>query len=177
MNPRLKTLIKLLVFLAVTLYLEACLEEKGNKDPNASLISQFADVIKVEVTGKSGNYTFSVTVASPDTGCEQYADWWEVLSAESSNDSSKNSLTGGKLLYRRILRHSHVDEQPFTRSGGSLAIEEDEVVWIRAHMNEVGYGGKAMKGSFKNGFTEMEFPLDFAEGVENESPLPTGCDF
>ena len=39
--------------------------------------SVVADVTAVEVRGEEGAYTFSVTVSSPDTGCDQYADWWE----------------------------------------------------------------------------------------------------
>jgi hypothetical protein len=63
-------------------------------------------VVAVEVTGEPGARAFTVTVRSPDTGCERYADLWEVVS------------TDGDLRYRRVLAHSHVDEQPFTRSGG-----------------------------------------------------------
>ena len=61
-----------------------------------------ADVTAVSVAGEAGAYTFEVTVRSPDTGCEGYADWWEVVSPD------------GELLYRRVLLHSHVDEQPFS---------------------------------------------------------------
>src|SRR5262252_1297487 len=63
-----------------------------------------AHVVQVQVSGNAGAFSFSVTVRSPDSGCARYADWWEVVS------------TDGKLLHRRILMHSHVDEQPFTRS-------------------------------------------------------------
>jgi len=81
-----------------------------------------AAVIGVSITGAEQNYTFSVTIESPDTGCDQYADWWEVFTAD------------GVLVYRRILGHSHVDEQPFTRSGGILAIGGDDFVYIRGLM-------------------------------------------
>ena len=126
---------------------------------------KFAHVISVKVTGKPQAYRFSVGIKSPDTGCNQYADWWEVLSED------------GKLLYRRILLHSHVDEQPFIRSGGPVAIAPEIQVWIRAHMNTTGYGGKVYKGSVQDGFQETESASDFAADVEKEPPQPDGCAF
>lgn len=126
---------------------------------------KFADVVSVKATGKPDAYRFSVGIKSPDTGCDQYADWWEVLSED------------GKLLYRRILLHSHVNEQPFVRSGGPVSIKPDTIVWIRAHMNTVGYGGKVFKGSVRDGFKETESEVDFAKDVEKESPQPEGCAF
>ena len=102
-----------------------------------------ADVLSVEVSGSPNAYQFSVQIASPDTGCEQYADWWEVLSEQ------------GQLLYRRILLHSHVNEQPFVRSGGPVNIEADTVILIRAHMNKAGYGGITIKGTVQSGFNEV----------------------
>lgn len=125
----------------------------------------FANVLSVKVSGQSEAYQFSVEIKSPDTGCEQYADWWEVV----SND--------GKLLYRRILLHSHVNEQPFVRSGGPIKIASDTVVWIRAHMNTTGYGGTLYKGSVMDGFQEAEAEADFAADLEKEPPLPKGCAF
>ncbi len=117
------------------------------------------------MTGKPKAYTFSVGVKSPDTGCDQYADWWEALSED------------GKLVYRRILLHSHVNEQPFVRSGGPVAISRETVVWIRAHISTAGYGGKAFKGTVKDGFQEAEYEADFAADVEKEAPQPDGCAF
>lgn len=35
-----------------------------------------ADALSVTVCGDDGAYHFSVEIASPDTGCGQYADWW-----------------------------------------------------------------------------------------------------
>jgi hypothetical protein len=127
--------------------------------------SPAADVTAVAVSGSPGAYTFNVTVKSPDTGCQQYADWWEVVSED------------GKLLYRRVLLHSHVDEQPFTRSGGPVLIKPDTVVWVRAHMNTTSYGGVAFKGSVKTGFKPAMPNAGFAVGLAKQPPLPEGCDF
>ena len=69
--------------------------------------------VSVDVTGEENAYTFSIGILSPDTGCDQYADWWEIVSLD------------GDLIYRRILAHSHVNEQPFVRSGGPVAIHEE----------------------------------------------------
>ena len=127
--------------------------------------TQGADVTAVQVSGSPGHYDFNVTVKSPDTGCQQYADWWEVVSEE------------GALLYRRVLFHSHVGEQPFTRSGGPVPIQPDTVVWVRAHMNTSGYGGALLKGSVRGGFTAAVPPAGFAAGLAKQSPLPDGCAF
>ena len=128
-------------------------------------ISGLASVTKVEVPGNENTYTFNVTVLSPDTGCDQYADWWEVLDLE------------GNLIYRRILAHSHVGEQPFTRSGGTIAILENTEVYIRAHMNTSGYGNQALKGTVLNGFTIINLDVEFSKELENNAPLPSDCAF
>ncbi|MBX3051988.1 MAG: hypothetical protein KF753_10970 [Caldilineaceae bacterium] len=140
-------------------------EETSQPEPTQAAAPAKADVVSVQVTGSPGSYQFSVEIASPDTGCDQYADWWEVLSEQ------------GELLYRRILTHSHVNEQPFARSGGPVAIEADRVVIVRAHLHPAGYGGKSWKGTVQSGFVENEATPDFAGGVETESPQPAGCDF
>jgi hypothetical protein len=124
-----------------------------------------AEVISVEVSGQAGSYQFSVGIKSPDTGCAQYADWWEVVSLD------------GKLLYRRVLLHSHVDEQPFVRGGGPVPVRPDTVVWVRAHMQPGGYGGVAFKGSVHAGFKPAEPSPAFAAGLAQTPPRPEGCDF
>jgi len=126
---------------------------------------EMANVTKVSVNGEPQSYTFSITIESPDTGCDQYTDWWEVLSES------------GKLLYRRVLLHSHVNEQPFTRSGGLVKIEADEVVIIRAHMNNTGYSGNMFKGSVNTEFMEYVPEEPFAIEVETQDPLPENCAF
>ena len=122
-------------------------------------------MIAVSVSGSPGDYSLSVTVTSPDIGCGSYADWWEAVSEE------------GELLTRRVLLHSHVDEQPFTRSAGGLNVQPNDTVIIRAHMTDVGYGGSVMRGSVADGFSPAELPPDFASSLERQDPLPTGCGF
>lgn len=158
--------------LAIALFsflIYACSESgSGNATSSGSEVNpenESAAVTAVTVTGDPGAYTFSVTVESPDTGCNQYADWWELLSAD------------GALVYRRILTHSHVDEQPFTRSGGPVALAADEQVIVRAHMNSVGYGALAFTGSVEQGLTQESIDSSLAEELEIADPLPDGCAF
>ena len=155
-----------LILISWLMFITSC----QNSEPEEIVIddkSSYALVENVSTSGNEGKYTFSVTLKSPDKGCQQYADWWEVLS------------DNGDLIYRRILGHSHVSEQPFTRSGGSVNIKNTDVVIIRGHMNAIGYGdGKvAMKGSIISGFQQFTISKDFASDIEKESPQPNGCAF
>ena len=133
----------------------------GDATPPSAVV---ADVIEVSVSGISGQYRFSVTVASPDSGCSQYADWWEVVTDD------------GELVDRRILLHSHVTEQPFTRSGSTVAIEAEQTVWVRAHMHPDGYGGQALHGSVSAGFEPRSPVSGFAADLATQPPLPDDCD-
>ncbi|MEL6342395.1 MAG: hypothetical protein AAFV53_04635 [Myxococcota bacterium] len=134
--------------------------------PLAPTKSGLADVTAVTASGSDGDWTFSVTLQSPETGCDRYADWWEVLTED------------GALAYRRVLAHSHPNEQPFTRSGGSVPVGGDQVVIVRGHMAPGGYGGKAMRGTVNGGFiVDADLPADFAIDVETQPPLPSGCAF
>lgn len=133
--------------------------------PTRDSESAHADVLSVRVDGQPGAYQFAVEIASPDTGCDQYADWWEVVSID------------GELLYRRILLHSHVDEQPFTRSGGPVSIAADTLVWVRAHMNTGVYGGAVLRGSPRDGFAPVEAQEDLFPDLERTPPRPGDCAF
>jgi len=102
--------IRICLILALTLFTVGCSQTSESQISSQSAIAmtqnnQIAEVQSVKATGKSNSYTFAVTIKSPDIGCDRYADWWEVITPE------------GELLYRRVLLHSHVDEQPFTRTG------------------------------------------------------------
>ena len=124
-----------------------------------------ADVIAVTTTGAPGGYDVAVTLRSDETGCDRYADWWEVLDGD------------GHLLYRRILEHSHPNEQPFDRDGGPVAVQPDQPLVVRAHLSTHGYAGAVLKGSIAGGFTAWTPPADFARAVERQGPQPTGCLF
>ena len=124
-----------------------------------------ADVVAVATSGDAGAYTFEVTVGSPDTGCERYSDWWEVVSPD------------GELVYRRTILHSHVDEQPYTRTGGPARIQAGDRVIVRAHMNTTGYDGAAWAGTPAGGFESTELPADFAAELESVEPQPPPCAF
>ncbi len=123
-----------------------------------------ADVIGVEANG-AGTDTISVTVRSPDTGCDGYADFWEVVRPD------------GTLVYRRVLTHSHVGEQPFTRSGGPVAAGADDELIIRAHFSTGGYGGAAMSGTVTTGFADTTLDRGFAADLETSDPQPDDCAF
>lgn len=114
----------------------------------------------VSASGSPGAYSFSVGILSTETGDDQYANWWEVLDE------------AGNLLYRRVLGHPHIDEQPFVRSGGPVAITADQVVWVRAHMNRGGYGKATFKGSVSAGFEAAELSPVFGSEAAVSGNLP-----
>jgi hypothetical protein len=86
------------------------------------------EVLKVSVSASGdGTYTFSTTLKHPDTGWDHYADGWSVEDAD------------GKVLGKRVLYHPHVDEQPFTRSLGRVAVAAGtKAVFVRAHCKVTG---------------------------------------
>ncbi|XOB97752.1 hypothetical protein ACMC9I_07440 [Deinococcota bacterium DY0809b] len=125
-----------------------------------------ARVLAVQVTGCPGAYAFAVTVQSPDSGCDRYADWWEVVTHD-----------GSELLYRRVLLHSHASEQPFTRSGGPVLLDPDTLVVVRVHVKPSGYAADALKGSATAGFEPVVLPQGFGAQLARSGPLPTSCWF
>jgi hypothetical protein len=124
-----------------------------------------ADVVGVRVTGSAHAYTFDVTIRSDETGCDRYADWWEVLTAD------------GALVFRRILDHSHPDEQPFTRGGGPVDVGADDALLVRAHLHPDGYGGAVMAGSAGAAFAKTTVASGFAADLAAAAPLPEDCLF
>lgn len=141
-----------------------CGSSDTSGEPNL-VLNNTAAITAVSTSGEPGDYMFSVTISSPDTGCEQFADWWEVSTAD------------GTLLYRRILTHSHVDEQPFTRTGGPVAVLADDTIIVRAHMNNLGYGAQVFTGSISQGLDAQSLDIESAIDLSTLEPLPTGCAF
>lgn len=85
----------------------------------------------VHAQQSGSGWNFSVTLKHPDSGWDHYADGWEVLDAD------------GNSLGHRTLVHPHVNEQPFTRSLGGVAIPEGmKTVYIRTHCLVDGWGGQ-----------------------------------
>jgi hypothetical protein len=82
-----------------------------------------ADVLSAEASCDASRVcSFSVTLRHADAGWDHYADGWQVLSED------------GEVLATRVLRHPHVEEQPFTRQLPGVKIPaEIRRVRIRAH--------------------------------------------
>jgi len=128
-----------------------------------------ANVVAVTAEGEPAAYTLLVSIRSDETGCDRYADWWEVVDP------------GGNLIFRRTLDHSHPDEQPFARDGGPVGILPDDVVIVRAHLRDetgdaTGYGG-GMQGTVAGGFAAVTLADDFAADLETLAPQPVECLF
>lgn len=76
-----------------------------------------------------GVWSFSVTLSHGDTGWDDYADGWRVVTAD------------GQVLGTRELLHPHVSEQPFTRSLGGVTVPEGvNEVFIEAKTNTTDWG-------------------------------------
>ena len=112
-------------------------EKEGSPPPGDGKAN--ADVLHVRaVQDADGTWTFHVTVQHPDTGWEDYADGWDVLTPD------------GEVLkpdpdspFTRLLLHPHENEQPFTRSQSSIAVPPDVAqVRVRAHDLVDGFGGR-----------------------------------
>ena len=98
-----------------------------------------ADVLFVQARETAvGLWTFSVQVAHPDTGWEDYTDGWDVVLPD--GDVAKASSNDP---FTRLLLHPHENEQPFTRSQSNIPIPpEVSSVTVRAHDLVDGFGGQ-----------------------------------
>jgi hypothetical protein len=90
------------------------------------------------VLDEYGGWTFFVMIGHLDTGWDEYADGWEVVTPDGvalkvdPNDA-----------FTRVLEHPHVDEQPFTCSKrGIIILPEITQVSVRADDIVDGFGGQ-----------------------------------
>ncbi len=107
-----------------------------------------ADVVHVRAMQTGGGepgegqttWTFYVTVEHPDTGWEDYADGWDVVTPDGQVLKPNPEET-----FTRTLLHPHVDEQPFTRGQSGIVVPEGVTeLRVRAHDIVDGYGGQAV---------------------------------
>lgn len=98
-----------------------------------------ADVLFVRaVQATDGTWTLHVTVEHPDTGWEDYADGWDVLTPDGTVLKPDPDQP-----FTRLLTHPHETEQPFTRSQSGIVIPDGVTrVRVRAHDLVHGYGGR-----------------------------------
>ena len=97
-----------------------------------------ATIEAVEARASGSAWSFSVTLRHGDTGWDDYADGWRVVTED------------GTELGLRVLYHPHVDEQPFTRSLGNVAIPDGvETVYVEARTNADGWGAARFPVSLK----------------------------
>jgi hypothetical protein len=90
------------------------------------------------IQADDGTWTFQVTVKHPDTGWDDYADGWDVVTA--GGTVLKPDLDA---VFTRLLLHPHANEQPFTRSQNGIEIPAGVTqVHVRAHDLIDGYGGR-----------------------------------
>ena len=90
------------------------------------------------VQSRDGSWTFHVTVRHPDTGWEDYADGWDVVSPDGQVLKSSAAEP-----FTRLLLHPHENEQPFTRSQSGILVPDGvTTVTVRAHDLVDGFGGR-----------------------------------
>jgi hypothetical protein len=92
-----------------------------------------ANVMHVEAVEESdGWWRWVVTVRHDDRDPDHWADWWRARTSD------------GRELGRRVLLHSHVGEQPFTRDERIRLPAGVSMVVVEAHDKVHGLGGAAV---------------------------------
>lgn len=122
----------------LTLLLPLTIQGQGSGYDDLDL--REAHVLEVDFTGTGGSYRFDVTLIHDDDGESGYADWWQVETLD------------GTQLGRRTLLHAH-GSRPFTRSESISIPTSIDVVVVRGHDQNHGYGGTAMVVDLRTGKT------------------------
>lgn len=92
------------------------------------------EIVRTEFTQRGDAWYVSTTLRHDDTGWNQYADAWRVITED------------GKVLGTRVLYHPHEDEQPFTRSLGGVEIPaEIDIVYVEAHCKVHGWSKQRVR--------------------------------
>jgi hypothetical protein len=100
-----------------------------------------------------GTWRFDVTVRHPDTGWQDYADGWDVLTPDGQVLKAKESDP-----FTRLLVHPHENEQPFTRSQSRIVVPDGVTrLIVRAHDLVDGFGGREI---------EVDLTRDQGQGFE-----------
>lgn len=90
---------------------------------------------------EGGTWRFEVAVEHPDTGWEDYADGWDVVTPDGTVLKPDPDSP-----FTRLLLHPHENEQPFTRSQSGIVIPEGvTTVRVRAHDLVSGFGGREVE--------------------------------
>lgn len=118
-------------------------EPNGNPTVPVELDMREANILDVQIeqTG-AGTFRFDVTLVHDDLAeAPDFANWWVV-----------EDLNGAE-LGKRVLLHSH-GNQPFTRSETISIPAGVQVVIVRGHDMQHGYGGQAMRVDLLTGEVE-----------------------
>ena len=92
------------------------------------------EIVKTEFTQQGEAWNISTTLRHDDTGWDQYADAWRMVSE------------AGDVLGTRVLYHPHENEQPFTRSLAGVKISDDRhVVYVEAHCKVHGWSSQRLR--------------------------------
>ena len=130
-----KTRIKIIKFFSILVpfLTVACASVPHNpKHPDADVI-----FVKATYNANSDTWIFDVTIQHPDTGWDDYADGWNLVTTD--GEILKTNLDSP---FTRLLTHPHVDEQPFTRSQSGIVIPEGVTqINVRAHDIVDDFGG------------------------------------
>ena len=99
-----------------------------------------ADVLAARAQCRGEVCDFQATLRHADTGWDHYADRFEIVGPDDA------------VLGTRVLRHPHVDEQPFTRGLRGLRVPEAlKRVRVRAGDSQHGLGGAEVEVELSRG--------------------------